>query len=136
MVQWLQQYAREDPEGATAREVPQTLTLLSSVQLQQEVASAVARETEVVGSPPEPGSIAVQAFGDPDISSGAFRGASPELFAQLNVALADAAKIGEELAALQAKNSELQKQIEAFNKEKAQSVKKDLLNKWEVKNKE
>jgi TolB-like protein len=61
-VQWLQQYAREDPEGATAREVPQTLTLLSSVQLQQEVASAVAREAEVAGSPPEPGSIAVQAF--------------------------------------------------------------------------
>ncbi len=61
-VQLLQQYAREDPEGATAREVPQTLTLLSSVQLQQEVASAVAREAEVVGSPPEPGSIAVQAF--------------------------------------------------------------------------
>ncbi|MBP3977927.1 ATP-dependent DNA helicase [Microbacterium sp. BLY] len=31
--------------------------------------------------------IAVQAFGDPDISSGAFRGASPELFAQLAGAL-------------------------------------------------
>ncbi len=31
--------------------------------------------------------IAVQAFGDPDISSGAFRGASPELFAQLTGAL-------------------------------------------------
>ncbi len=38
------------------------------------------------------------------------------------------------LSDLQAKNSELQKQIEAFNKEKAQSVKKDLLDKWEVKN--
>ena len=61
-VQLLQQYAREDPEGAASRDVPQTLTLLSSAQLQQEVASAVARETEVVGSPPEPGSIAVQAF--------------------------------------------------------------------------
>ena len=36
--------------------------LLSSVQLQQEVATAVAREQEVVGTPPEPGSIAVQAF--------------------------------------------------------------------------
>lgn len=58
----LQQYAREDPEGAAAREVPKTLTLLVSSQLQQEVASAVAREQEVVGSPPEPGSIAVQAF--------------------------------------------------------------------------
>lgn len=61
-LQLLQQYAREDPEGAASRDVPQTLTLLSSAQLQQEVASAVARETEVVGSPPEPGSIAVQAF--------------------------------------------------------------------------
>ena len=58
----LQQYAREDPEGAAAREVPKTLTLLSSTQLQQEVAQAVAREREVVASPPEPGSIAVQAF--------------------------------------------------------------------------
>ena len=61
-LQLLQQYAREDPEGAAAREVPKTLTLLSSAQLQQEVASAVAREAEVVSSPPEPGSIAVQAF--------------------------------------------------------------------------
>jgi TolB-like protein len=42
--------------------VPKTLTLLASSQLQQEVASAVARESEVVGTPPEPGSIAVQAF--------------------------------------------------------------------------
>ena len=58
----LQQYAREDPEGAATREVPKTLTLLSSTQLQQEVASAVAREKDVVASPPEPGSIAVQAF--------------------------------------------------------------------------
>lgn len=58
----LQQYAREDPEGAAAREVPKTLTLLVSSQLQQEVAGAVAREKETVGSPPEPGSIAVQAF--------------------------------------------------------------------------
>ncbi len=58
----LQQYTREDPEGAAAREVPKTLTLLSSTQLQQEMASAVAREKEVVASPPEPGSIAVQAF--------------------------------------------------------------------------
>lgn len=33
--------------------------------------------------------IAVHAFGDPDISSGAFRGASPELFARLAVALGD-----------------------------------------------
>lgn len=61
-LQLLQQYAREDPDGAASRDVPKTLTLLSSVQLQQEVATAVAREKEVVGSPPEPGSIAVQAF--------------------------------------------------------------------------
>ncbi len=59
---WLQQYAREDPEGASARDVPKTLTLLSSTQLQQEVVAAVAREREVVSTPPEPGSIAVQAF--------------------------------------------------------------------------
>lgn len=58
----LQQYAREDPEGAAARDVPKMLTLLSSAQLQQEVASAVAREKEVAATPPEPGSIAVQAF--------------------------------------------------------------------------
>lgn len=58
----LQQYTREDPEGAAARDVPKTMTLLSSAQLQQEVAAAVAREAEVVSTPPEPGSIAVQAF--------------------------------------------------------------------------
>ena len=58
----LQQYTREDPEGAAARDVPKTMTLLSSAQLQQEVARAVAREAEVVSTPPEPGSIAVQAF--------------------------------------------------------------------------
>lgn len=58
----LQQYTREDPEGAAARDVPKTMTLLSSTQLQQEVATAVARESEVVSTPPEPGSIAVQAF--------------------------------------------------------------------------
>ena len=58
----LQQYAREDPEGATLREVPKTLTLLSSSQLQQEVATAVAREKDIAATPPEPNSIAVQAF--------------------------------------------------------------------------
>lgn len=58
----LQQYSREDPDGAAAREVPKMLTLLSSSQLQQEVANAVAREQEVVATPPEAGSIAVQAF--------------------------------------------------------------------------
>ncbi len=58
----LQRYAAEDPEGAAARGVPQTLTLLSSAQLQNEVATAVARESQVAATPPEPGSIAVQAF--------------------------------------------------------------------------
>lgn len=61
-LQQLQQYALEDPDGAAAREVPQTLTLLTSAQLQQEVQAAVAREREVAASPPEPDSIAVQAF--------------------------------------------------------------------------
>jgi tetratricopeptide (TPR) repeat protein len=58
----LQQYSREDPEGAASREVPKTLTLLASSQLQQEVSSALAREADVVAAPPEPGSIAVHAF--------------------------------------------------------------------------
>lgn len=58
----LQQYTREDPEGASARDVPKTLTLLSSTELRQEVATAVAREKDTVAAPPEPGSIAVQAF--------------------------------------------------------------------------
>jgi hypothetical protein len=61
-LQQLQQYALEDPDGAAAREVPKTLTLLTSAQLQQEVQAAVAREREVAASPPEPGTIAVQAF--------------------------------------------------------------------------
>lgn len=61
-LQQLQLYARQDPEGAAARELPKTLTLLSSAQLQQEVQTAVSRERELVGAAPEPGSIAVQAF--------------------------------------------------------------------------
>lgn len=64
----LQRYANTDPDGAASRDVPRTLTLLSSTALQAEVAAAVAREREVVATPPEPGSIAVQAFvnqGDP-----------------------------------------------------------------------
>jgi hypothetical protein len=64
----LQSYARQDPEAANEREVGKTLTLLSSAQLQQEVQTAVAREREVASSPPEPNSIAVNAFvnrGDP-----------------------------------------------------------------------
>jgi TolB-like protein len=58
----LQQYSRDDPAGAAERELPKTLTLLSSNQLQQEVSAAVAREREIASTPPEPGSIAVQAF--------------------------------------------------------------------------
>lgn len=58
----LQQYVREDPEGAASREVAKTLTLLTSTQLQDEVAKAVSQEKEVSSAPPEPGSIAVQAF--------------------------------------------------------------------------
>jgi hypothetical protein len=64
----LQQYARDDPEGAASRDVTKTLTLLSSAALRTEVAQAVATEQQVVTSPPEPGSIAVRAFlnqGDP-----------------------------------------------------------------------
>ncbi len=38
------------------------------------------------------------------------------------------------LSDLQARNAELQKQIDTLNKEKAQNVKKELLSKWEVHN--
>ncbi len=58
----LQLYARQDPKGAVEREVNKTLTLLSSSQLQLEAATAVSREKEVASSPPEPNSIAVNAF--------------------------------------------------------------------------
>ena len=61
-VNLLQQYTREDPDGAAAREVAKTLTLLSSAQLRQEVQAVVAREKDAAAAPPEPGSIAVQAF--------------------------------------------------------------------------
>lgn len=58
----LQQYQRQDPDGATVREVGKTLTLLTSAQLREEVAAAVEREREVAATPPEPDSIAVNAF--------------------------------------------------------------------------
>ena len=64
----LQAYAQADPEGAASRDVPKTLTLLSSAALRAEVAQAVASEQQVMSAPPEPGSIAVRAFlnqGDP-----------------------------------------------------------------------
>jgi hypothetical protein len=58
----LQLYSRQDPEGAASRDIAKMLTLLSSSQLQLEVASAVQREQQVASAPPEPGSIAVNAF--------------------------------------------------------------------------
>lgn len=61
-LQLLQKYAREDAEGAVQRGVGQTITLLSTQQLQFEVATALARERSVSSAPPEPNSIAVQAF--------------------------------------------------------------------------
>lgn len=61
-LQHLQQYARQDPDGAVTRDIGKTLTLLSSNQLQLEVASAVQREQQVASAPPEPNSIAVNAF--------------------------------------------------------------------------
>jgi hypothetical protein len=82
----LQLYARADPDGAATREVPKTLTLLSSSQLQQEVAGALARETEVAGAAPEPNSIAVQAFvnrGDADYRALA-KGIAAMIIADLN----------------------------------------------------
>jgi thioredoxin-like negative regulator of GroEL len=84
----LQQYAREDPEGAAQREVPKTLTLLTSSQLQQEVASALEHEREVVASPPEPGSIAVHAF--LNRSGDAYRAMAKGLAAMI---IADLAKV-------------------------------------------
>jgi hypothetical protein len=84
----LQQYAREEPEGAAQREVPKTLTLLTSSQLQQEVASALEHEREVVASPPEPGSIAVHAF--LNRSGDAYRAMAKGLAAMI---IADLAKV-------------------------------------------
>ena len=64
----LQKYMKEDPQAAVEREVPKTITLLSTQQLQEEVAKAIAQESTLSNAPPEPNSIAVQAFasrGDP-----------------------------------------------------------------------
>jgi hypothetical protein len=58
----LKLYSRQDPDGAASRDIAKTLTLLSSSELQQEVASAVQREQQVASAPPEPNSIAVNAF--------------------------------------------------------------------------
>ncbi len=58
----LQRYAKEDAQGARERDVSQLLTLLTSAALQQEVSAAIAQESSISALPPEPGSIAVQAF--------------------------------------------------------------------------
>jgi hypothetical protein len=58
----LKLYAHQDPDGAASRDIGKTLTLLSSSQLQKEVANAVQREQQVASAPPEPNSIAVNAF--------------------------------------------------------------------------
>jgi tetratricopeptide (TPR) repeat protein len=64
----LQKYMKEDPQAALEREVPKTITLLSTSQLQEEVANAMAEEKSLTQAKPEPNSIAVQTFasrGDP-----------------------------------------------------------------------
>jgi len=65
----LQRYVRDDPQAAVERGVPKIVTLLSTRQLQEEVAAALAQEKTLATAKPEPGSIAVQAFashGDPE----------------------------------------------------------------------
>ncbi len=61
-LQLLQQYAREDAQGAREHGIGKLLTLLTSAELQREVQTAVAQEKDLSSLPPEPGSIAVQAF--------------------------------------------------------------------------
>jgi hypothetical protein len=58
----LQQYAKEDPEGAKEREIAKLLTVLTSSELQREVLRAVSQEKDLSTQPPEPGSIAIQTF--------------------------------------------------------------------------
>ena len=58
----LQRYAREDAQGARDHDIGKLLTLLTSAELQREVQRAVAQEKDLSALPPEPGSIAVQAF--------------------------------------------------------------------------
>jgi hypothetical protein len=84
----LKLYARQDPDGAAARDIGKTLTLLSSSQLQQEVASAVQREQQVASAPPEPNSIAVNAFVNQGDES--FRALSKGLAAMI---IADLSKV-------------------------------------------
>lgn len=58
----LQQYAKEDPEGAKEHDIAKLLTVLTSSELQREVQRAVAQEKDLSVLPPEPGSIAIQTF--------------------------------------------------------------------------
>jgi hypothetical protein len=58
----LQQYAKEDPEGAKERDIAKLLTVLTSSELQREVQRAVSQEKDLSAQPPEPGSIAIQTF--------------------------------------------------------------------------
>jgi hypothetical protein len=58
----LQQYAKEDPQGAQEREVAKLLTILTSSELQREVQRAISQEKDLSAQPPEPGSIAIQTF--------------------------------------------------------------------------
>jgi hypothetical protein len=58
----LQQYAKEDPEGAKERDIAKLLTVLTSSELQREVQRAVSQEKDLSAQPAEPGSIAIQTF--------------------------------------------------------------------------
>jgi tetratricopeptide (TPR) repeat protein len=58
----LQQYVKEDPEGAKERDIAKLLTVLTSSELQREVQRAVSQEKDLSAQPPEPGSIAIQTF--------------------------------------------------------------------------
>jgi len=67
----LQQYAKEDPEGAQQRDLAKVLTLLTSSELQREVKRAVSQEKDVSAQPPEPGSIAIQTFANQNAADAA-----------------------------------------------------------------
>lgn len=58
----LQQYTKEDPQGARDHDVAKLLTVLTSSELQREVQRAISQEKDLSALPPEPGSIAIQTF--------------------------------------------------------------------------
>jgi tetratricopeptide (TPR) repeat protein len=58
----LQQYTKEDPQGAREHDVAKLLTVLTSSELQREVQRAISQEKDLSALPPEPGSIAIQTF--------------------------------------------------------------------------